>query len=87
MDDEQSFSYSIASWLIWSLTLREGVESASLQFQRRNPNHPATRSLENQITSNLGSNMFFSMVSMVFLWFFDGVSMVLPCFSIVFLVG
>jgi len=74
----------------WGRSKSASRISASLQFQRSNPNHPATRSLENQITSNLESNMFFSMV---FPWFFYGCSivfsMVVPWFfygcSMVFL--
>ena len=57
----------------WGRSKSSSRISASLQFQRSNPNRPASRSLENQITSNLGSNIFFSMV---FPWFFYGCSMV-----------
>jgi hypothetical protein len=80
MDDEQLFSYSIASWLIWSLTLREGVEDvqkARHEFRPVCSSSGVTQIIKQPDLWKTKLPAIWRVICF-FLWFFHGFSMVVP---------
>jgi hypothetical protein len=80
MDDEQLFSYSIASWLIWSLTLREGVEDvqkARHEFRPVCSSSGVTQIIQQPDLWKTKLPAIWRVICF-FLWFFHGFSMVVP---------
>jgi len=82
MDDEQLFSYSIESRLIWSLTLREGVEDVQRARHEFRPVCSSSGVTQIVQQADLWKTKLPAIWGVIyfFLWFFHGFSMVVPWF-------